>query len=196
MGLARVQAPEGNFATSQTTCQARPRPILGPPRQSGTQRIAFHVTKYPQEVIVLGDRKCFETIPAHVTAARTVMVLMPAYRMRQSQPAQKRSQLPIGGGPKGAFARSHRQLHGKSREGERCPIGMKKNLTEGLGRAVFKALDFWPFGPKSAFCTKWRFLFSCPGKDLQISQFSISRENRPGAIYATFGPVMKKDSCG
>ena len=64
--------------------------------QAGPQRVAFDVTQHGQEVIVLRDRERLEAILINMAAAGAVVVGMPADGVRQGEPTQERTQLPLG----------------------------------------------------------------------------------------------------
>ena len=79
--------------------QAAPLPLFGSRDQIRPQGISFHRPTDRQKVLVVLDRKRFESPLVQVLPTRRLTVSMPSLRVRQCQPADKFRQLAVFFGP-------------------------------------------------------------------------------------------------
>jgi hypothetical protein len=68
-----MQPPERNFITSQPTCQARPRPLLGARDQASPQGITLDIRKDGQQMLIFSHGQCLETTLVPMAATGTVV---------------------------------------------------------------------------------------------------------------------------
>jgi len=87
---------EGNYrhaALRLTPTKTRPQPLFCTIHQSRPQGITFDIPQHRHKMIVLLNRKCFESPLPHM-ATGPIVAMVPAY-MRRQQPLHEPTQVPI-----------------------------------------------------------------------------------------------------